>query len=464
MSSVNTGNHPENGAARFQPGSIVGGKYRVERELASGGVGVIVLATHLELGQKVAIKYLHAQLLTNRGIVERFKREARLAASIRSDHVVRIHDVGTLEDGAPYIVMEYLEGEDLGAILARGPVPVERAVDWVLQACEALAEAHALGIVHRDLKPENLFLARRSGGAGVVKVVDFGISKVAANSAGPRLAKMTEEDERFGTPLYMSPEQLMSSTNVDARSDIWALGIVLYELLTADVPFQGDDLPTVISNVLASTPTPLRFKLPDASPVLEAVILSCLSRDPAFRPSSLAELAQALRPFGPTPSADRSRDVPTAPELVIMTPAVAWVPARITAPVELPERPARILRGIVVASLIGAMGTATITIGFARARYAETRFAATGLVAPASPPVSSPPPIVLPAPLEAPSSVTSIATPPIATPPIAASTATPPASAFRAVTSAPVTTARTHAPAAPAPAARHDYNEFGGRQ
>lgn len=330
---------------RFPAGSVIAGKYLVERELASGGVGVVVLATHLELGQKVAIKFLHTRLLKDAAIVERFKREARLAALLRSEHVVRIHDIGTGDDGAPFMVMEYLEGEDLGASLRRGPVAVETAIGWVLEACSALAEAHSHGIVHRDLKPENLFLARRRDGRPIVKVVDFGISKVRPDWRGHRTnLRMTQEHERFGTPLYMSPEQLRSSTNVDGRSDIWALGVVLFELLTTELPFAGEDLPMLISNILTSTPTPLRHRRPDAPPALEALVSSCLSREPLCRPANIEDLMSSLREIehealelaarrqAIAAGEPRSRSYESVPGLVVPliphlgTPPEAWAP------------------------------------------------------------------------------------------------------------------------------------------
>jgi serine/threonine-protein kinase len=293
----------------FQPGTVVAGKYLVERKLAEGGIGVIVVASHLELNRQVAIKYLKRAMLVAPGVVERFRREAQLAASIKSDHVVRVFDVGVLDDGAPYMVMEHLEGEDLGAVLARGALPLETAIDYVLQACDAIAEAHALGIVHRDLKPENLFLARRRGGGSIVKILDFGISKASAKAQGARMPSMTEANERFGTPVYMSPEQLLSSTNVDARADIWALGVVLFELLTTALPFAGDEMPQLCANILRSPATPLRQQFADASAELEAILLKCLEKDPACRYRNVAELAQDLVPFGPAISQHRVESI-----------------------------------------------------------------------------------------------------------------------------------------------------------
>src|SRR5579863_6621840 len=222
--------------APVQEGEILDGKYRVDRVLGVGGMGIVVAATHVALNQRVAIKFLLPAAVGNPQIIERFAREARAAVQIQSEHVARVTDVGTLPTGSPYMVMEFLEGSDLAAAIERGgAMPVAQAVGFVLQACEAIAEAHALGIVHRDLKPANLFLARRAGRDPMVKVLDFGISKTKDAAAG-----LTQTSSVMGSPYYMAPEQMMSSKDVDVRSDIWALGIILYELLSGKAPFQGD--------------------------------------------------------------------------------------------------------------------------------------------------------------------------------------------------------------------------------
>ena len=166
----------------FRAGAILCGKYRIDRVVAEGGLGIVLAATHAQIGQRVAIKYLKPSAAAQKAVVDRFLREAQLASQIKSDHVVRVHDVGTLDDGGPYIVMEYLEGVDLARVLDGGPLLVRTAIDYVLQACDALAEAHAMGIVHRDLKPGNLFLAKRAAGSSIVKIIDFGISKMAPQS------------------------------------------------------------------------------------------------------------------------------------------------------------------------------------------------------------------------------------------------------------------------------------------
>mgnify|MGYP001062724726 FL=1 len=219
-----------------QPGDLLAGKYRIERVLGRGGMGVVVSAVHEALDERVALKFLLPEALANQEAVQRFLREARAAVKIRSEHVARVTDVGTLESGAPYMVMEYLDGVDLARYLeSRGPLPVPEAVEYMLQACEALAEAHALGIVHRDLKPANLFRIERVDGTPSIKLLDFGISKVIAHQVA-----LTQTSSMLGSPLYMAPEQMTSSKHVDARADVWALGIILFELVTGEPPFQGD--------------------------------------------------------------------------------------------------------------------------------------------------------------------------------------------------------------------------------
>jgi serine/threonine-protein kinase len=283
------------GAVR--PGDVLAGKYRVERVIGVGGMGVVVAARHLKLDTKVAIKFLLPAMLANREAVVRFAHEAQSSVRIENEHVARVLDVGARENGAPYMVMEYLEGGDLSAWLQqRGPLPVEQAVEFVLQACVAVADAHGLGIVHRDLKPANLFCVRRSDGQFLIKVLDFGISKAkdATGSMG-----VTSTSAVLGSPLYMSPEQMQSPKDVDAATDIWALGVVLYELLTGHVPFEGETFGELAVKAATRPPPPLRSYRPEAPPDLEAVILTCLQPDRRRRHRNVAELARALFPFAP---------------------------------------------------------------------------------------------------------------------------------------------------------------------
>jgi serine/threonine-protein kinase len=283
-----------------QPGDVLLGKYRVERVIGVGGMGAVVAARHLQLEEQVAIKFLLPQMLAYEEIVQRFLREARAAIKIRSEHCVRVLDVGKLETGAPYMVMEYLEGEDLAALVEKHrPLPVADTVDWVLQAGEALAEAHALGIIHRDLKPANLFLTRRADGTPCVKVLDFGISKQTASGAD---AGVTKTQAVLGSPRYMSPEQMRSTKDVDARADVWALGAVVHELVAGEPPFDAETMTALCAAILQDAPRPMRATRPDTPPQLEAVVRGALEKDRDRRFQNIAQLAAALAPFG-SPSA-----------------------------------------------------------------------------------------------------------------------------------------------------------------
>jgi len=276
-------------------GEVLVGKYRVDRILGRGGMGLVVAALHLQLEQAVALKLLLPGAAAVPEAVGRFLREARAAARIQSEHVVRVTDVGTLDSGEPFMVMELLRGMDLSQVVhATGPLAVTTAVDYLLQACEGVAEAHKLGIVHRDLKPSNLFLAQRSDGSPLVKVLDFGISK-AATAAGS--VALTATAAFMGSPLYMSPEQVRSARDVDARTDIWSLGVVLHELLTGAPVYRAETASAVMAMIAADPPVPVRAVRPDVPAPIEAAILRCLLKDRAQRYTSVGELAIALAPF-----------------------------------------------------------------------------------------------------------------------------------------------------------------------
>lgn len=282
----------------FAPGDLIAGKYEVIKLIGTGGMGYVVSAMHVELGEVVALKFLRPEALQIEELVERFAREARAAAKIRSEHVARVFDVGVLPDGVPFIVMEHLAGQDLADVLQeRGPLPVKVAVEYVMQACEALAAAHASGVVHRDIKPENLFLTKHAQGLDFIKILDFGISKVALAPGGKRGFVRTMMP--LGSPVYMSPEQIRSSDQVDARTDIWSLGCVLFELLTGTVAFNEPSLMQLSAAILEHDPVPLRALVEDAPPELEEVILRCLEKDVENRYGNIAELAIALYPFAP---------------------------------------------------------------------------------------------------------------------------------------------------------------------
>ena len=273
----------------LEAGTIVAGKFRIERVLGQGGMGIVAVATHLGLDQKIALKIVHERLADQASVIERFVREARAAARLHSEHVCRVFDVGQLEGGAPYIVMELLDGQDLARVIAQHPLALASAVDYVLQACVAIAEAHALGIVHRDLKPANLFLTRRLDGSPLVKVLDFGIAK---SPIGLEVA-MTQTETVMGSPGYMSPEQLRSARDVDARTDLWALGTILYQAVSGRLPFPAESITELAVKIAVDPPAPL-----DVEPAFRDVVFRCLEKDPARRHRDIAALARALVPFG----------------------------------------------------------------------------------------------------------------------------------------------------------------------
>lgn len=276
-------------------GTILAGKYRIDRMLGAGGMCLVYEAEHVHLKQSVALKILKPELARDATAVARFAQEARAAAQLRSANVARVHDVDRLPDGQPYITMELLVGHDLGTELQRRyALPVELAVDYVRQAASGISEAHALGIVHRDLKPENLFLTElgETTERRLLKILDFGIAKNVHD--GER--KLTAPDAVFGTVDYMSPEQIRSASSVDHRTDIWSLGVILFELLTGRTPYAGDAR-SVIAQIVSDPVVPPSRLVPTLPPGLVAVVMKTLAKDPAARFQSAEELRRALAPF-----------------------------------------------------------------------------------------------------------------------------------------------------------------------
>jgi len=286
----------------LQRGATVAGKYTIEHELGSGGMGIVLAATHVDLGSRVAVKVLTVEGRAAGDAVVRFLREARAAARLRSEFVARVSDFGTLEDGRPFMVLEYLEGHDLGVLLAR-KIPREELVDAICQACAGLAEAHAAGIIHRDLKPSNLFRSRRPDGSHCTKVLDFGISKLLGGA--PDALVTTKTSAILGTPLYMSPEQVRSTRDVDARTDVWSLGVVLAEALLGRAPFGGDSLGAVFSRIIEAEPS--FDQLTDVPVELYDVVRRCLKKRADDRYADVAELAMALAPFASDEGRDAAR-------------------------------------------------------------------------------------------------------------------------------------------------------------
>ena len=393
--------------SRFREGAVIAGKYALTHALGRGGMGLVIAATHLQLERPVAIKFLLPEHLAKPDVVARFTREARSAAKIQSDHVAHVLDVG-IDEGTPYMVMEYLEGEDLKQVLSRrGALSVEEAVRHVMQACEALAEAHALGIVHRDLKPANLFLASRPHGRSILKVLDFGISKIMNPATETEL---TMTSRAVGSPSYMSPEQLTASRSLDGRADVWALGVVLYELLTKRRPFYAESMPSLVALILKGKFEKLDALRPELPPGLVDAVHRCLAIEAEDRFPGVVELAQALATFAPTESISAVDGLPRAsmPSRSSIAPEEASAHgqtgiASVVTPLVKPARPPR--QAMMLAS--GGLGVlAVLTVGgFLRlhAPEARSRGPATAAVlvvprlpeASAVPAPSLPPPVVV---------------------------------------------------------------------
>lgn len=457
-------------AFRFPPpATVLLGKYRVDCVIGEGGMGVVLKATHVELGEPVAIKVLLPEMLERNEIVQRFMREARAAAKLKGTHVARVIDVGTLDGdfvGQPYIMMEYLEGADLRAIIkAHGPQDPAVAVDLILQACEALAEAHSRGIIHRDIKASNFFITESEGAEPCLKVLDFGIATAPTGES-----ELTTTQSVIGTPAYMAPEQMRNSRGADARSDIWSMGVLIYELLEAVRPFRSDAYPELCLRVGMDPPEPMvQLAVPEG---LRAVVLKCLEKVPEARYQSIADLAAELVPFASNPSraresADlcarlrerrpsrpvaatgvepglpltpprlrRSRvganaDLPSASESVVKTPTS--VGALITPP---PAPPRLSRRGVVViasflvtaaigvgASWLSSSSSSSSSPQASTSSHAATTapretppVVAAPVVTPPAPVVARPAPVVTPPPVAPPSSVPVPVPVPVATP------------------------------------------------
>ena len=382
-------------------GDVVAGKYRVESLLGEGGMGVVLAARQVTLDRLVALKLLPAEAAKDEVLVGRFLREARAAARLQSDHVAKVIDVGTLPSGAPYMVMEHLQGADLGQVLAsRGRLDVPTACDYVVQACHAVGEAHALGIVHRDLKPENLYLTTRLGGSAMVKVLDFGVSKVLTAVAGG----LTTTTTAVGSPMYMAPEQMRASRTTDARADVWALGVVLYELLTQRCPFEAETLPDLCIKVVGEPPVPIVDRRADLPAELVAIIDRCLEKDPGKRFADAGVLAAALEPFVVSMIPP---EVPSVPR---------FVPAQVTTQAELaptlPAPPMPRSRAPVVVAIVGLVAIVA-WMGLSRRAPAHAAIAPAGSPATASAIApADPPPLPAPVALEPPPVVSSAMTSP----------------------------------------------------
>ncbi len=457
-------------AAPVSSGDVLAGKYKVDRVLGEGGMGVVVAAQDVQLERKVAIKFLLPAYAQHHEAAQRFLREARAAVKIHSEHVARVIDVATMENGSPYMVMEYLEGSDLSALGNGGRVSLEDAVGYVLEACDAIAEAHSVGIVHRDLKPANLFLARQPDGSSKVKVLDFGISKAMVTSTGMD-PSLTRTSSLMGSPLYMSPEQMKSAKNVDPRTDIWALGAILYELLTGNPPFYAESIPELSAKVLLEEPTPIRAHRPDVPEAVEAAVKRALAKDPAARFPTVADFAQALAAFGPPRTranverASRVLHVSTAslvrtevpatepmPQAATARTAGAWVGSSAENAAPEPKKKSGALVGGAIAAAVVVLGGAFFAFSGNKAPAAPGAGSTLTGAQPAAPPVTAAPEPPKPAaPASAAPAESAVAVAPVVAPSTAAA---PSAAADPVAPSHPVKPVAQHPKLAPKPPAK----------
>ncbi len=452
-----------------RPGDVVAERYRIERVIGAGGMGVVLAAHHLVLDAPVALKLLRPAAVASPERRKRFEREAKAALSIHSEHVARVLDMGNLPTSEPFIVLEHLEGESLAALLERrGALPVTEVVDYALEACEALAEAHGRGIVHRDVKPSNLFLARREGAAPTVKVLDFGIAKIFDDEQTE--PSLTGSTAVLGSPRYMSPEQLRGSRDVSSRADLWSLGVAIFELVAGRPPFESESAAELSARILRETAPRLTTLAPDAPPGLADVVARCLEREPSRRFASVADLARALAPFGtraaalsaeriarltPKPRAgDTTTDV-GSPASALAAPSERSPSGETVAPAELgpvAHRPdgARTRSRSVLLGLAGAAVAASAALAWSL-RPPEPREEPPSVAAPA---VAAPPAESAslsapgPEPEPPPSSTATSASPASPVPPTSAAPRSPPRPAAPAISARPAPSA---APAASRP-------------
>src|SRR6478752_6296555 len=325
-------------------GEVLAGKYRVERIPGRNGLGVLVQVRHMELGQEVTLKFLVPDACVYPEFVQRFIREARSAVKIQGEHVARVTDVGRLESGAPYMVREYLRGPDLAEVLkVRGPLPISEAVDYIIQACEGVAEGHALGVVHRNLRPTSLVVARRSDGTALVKVFDFAASEsLHVNPFTERAVSLVGTSAIMASLPYLAPEQIRDPHDVDFRADVYSMGAVLFELLTGAPVYAADAAPALLAQVAADAAPALRALRPDAPGDLDHIVLRCLAKNRAIRYASIADLVVELAPFASAETASsverivrlgkRTSKLPQASESRVAAPAPAAAPIHVTRP------------------------------------------------------------------------------------------------------------------------------------
>jgi eukaryotic-like serine/threonine-protein kinase len=362
----------------FYAGKTLAGRYRIERRLGAGGMGVVYLAEHVGLEKRVAVKIMIGDFHDRSEVIGRFVQEAKAASKIGHENIVDITDSGETDEGAPFFVMEYLEGRDLGELLkASGKLPLRRVERIINQVCRGLAATHDKGIVHRDLKPENIFVCERTSRPDLVKLLDFGLAKVSSIDGAK--GKLTHSGMVMGTAAYMSPEQA-SAGPIDHRTDIYSAGCLLYEMLSGQVPFEADSYMSMLKRHVFDSPAPLRTRAPDVPAAVEAVVMRALAKAPADRFQSMKELALAFA------------------KAVGQDPAQAWdgqeaYATRSGAPLpsSVGEEPARNRRGGVVVAGLGVI-LVGVALLFAWPKKPSTPTPSAPIVTPAAPS----PPVVRP--------------------------------------------------------------------
>jgi eukaryotic-like serine/threonine-protein kinase len=374
-------------AADARLGQVLGSKYRIVRLIGQGGMGTVYEARHELIGRRFAIKFLRAELTLHEDIMARFRREAQAAGALENENIAAVTDFGEANDGAPYIVMEFLQGEDLSRLLTRvGPLPVPRAVYGVIQACRGLEAAHANGIVHRDLKPENLYVIKRGDGTDLIKVLDFGIAKLQriGDSGSSTRTGMT-----MGTPFYMPPEQARGQKDLDHRADIYALGVILYEILSGQKPFNGDGYNAIMFQIMMRTPARLETVRANLPTGLADVVHKAMAADATHRFTSVSELIGALAPFAgrsitPVETGERlaARTLPEGASATVVTPAAVdaqrlsptQTAAIGTAPaseIVIPGMPQPVKRGVVVGLVVAVLVAGGVALALLRAGTAS---------------------------------------------------------------------------------------------
>lgn len=473
-------------------GDIVGGKYRIEQLLGSGGMGHVVSAVHVQLDQRVAIKFMRDEHLNDGDAVKRFEREARAASRLKSMHAARVVDVGTLDSGSPYMVMELLEGVTLRALMKqRGRLECEEAAALIAHACEAIAEAHSLGLVHRDVKPTNLFITRTATGKPLLKVLDFGIVKAIDADATNEEATLTKTHVPVGSPKYMAPEQVTSSKTVDRRADVWGLGACLFEMTTGQAPFRADNLLELGAKIVHEPVAEVRNLRPDMDPELSAIIHRCLQKNPDHRYADAGELARALEDYVGRPTSSPRMLSPLEMTTTPSAPMVAATPVGFAPPPPALQRvddtggsrgtnvawgetagrrptPHYVAIGLAASGLVAVIGSVLVVLAV-RGRNPTTTHAtpasasvaigepAPPITTPVPPPVAAPVPSPEPAPAAQPAvaaapTVATPATAPSPSPSPAPAPSPSPAAAPIAPPAPPATTAtaaRTSPPATP---------------